>query len=240
MSKLISGPAMRRMLVPRCRRENVLASAARPAVEALENRVLLAAQAITNLTLFNTDTQQPVSGFNPMPAGATLNFATLGTQHLNIGVNTSPATVGSVGFNYDGNATYHVENAAPYDIGGDTNGVYTAWTPTLGTHTLIVTPYTGANLSGTAGTSLTETFTVTNTTTSELPFLGTPFAVPGVIMADNFDNGGQGVAYNDTTPGNQGGSYRSTDVDVEPSSDTTPPGLTTSSPGVGFDVGHIV
>jgi N-acetylneuraminic acid mutarotase len=176
-----------------------------------------------------------------MPAGATLNFATLGTQHLNIAVNTSPATVGSVGFNYDGNATYHIENAAPYDIGGDTNGVYAAWTPALGTHTLIVTPYTGSNLSGTAGTSLTETFTVTNSaTTTESPFLGTPFAVPGTIMLDNFDNGGQGVAYNDTTPGNQGGSYRSTDVDIEPATDVTPPGLTSSSPGVGFDVGHIV
>jgi N-acetylneuraminic acid mutarotase len=75
---------------------------------------------------------------------------------------------------------------------------------------------------------------------TESPFLGSPSAVPGTIMADNFDNGGQGVAYNDTTPGNQGGSYRSTDVDIEPATDAVPPGLTASSPGVGFDVGHIV
>ena len=215
--------------------------ATRSVIERLENRLLLAAQSITSLTLINADTQQAITGFNPIPAGATLNFATLGTKDLNILVNTNPATVGSVGFNYDGNAKYHIENSAPYDIGGDTNGVYAVWTPALGTHTLIVTPYSGSNLSGTAGTSLSETFTVTNTTTTtESPFLGTPFAVPTTIMADNFDNGGQGVAYNDTTPGNQGGSYRSTDVDIEPTSDVTPPGLTSTSTGVGFDVGHIV
>ncbi len=241
MLKSISDPAIPQSANSKLRRSNVLASAMRPALEALENRVMFAAQSITSLTLLNADTGQPIAGFNPMAAGATLNFAALGTMDLNIRANTSPATVGSVGYNYDGNATYHIENSAPYDLGGDNNNVPDVWTPTLGTHTLIVTPYTGANLTGTAGTPLTETFTVTNSTaTIESPFLGTPFAVPGTIMLDNFDNGGQGVAYNDTTSGNQGGSYRTTDVDIESATDATPTGLTTSSPGVGFDVGHIV
>jgi hypothetical protein len=34
----------------------------------------------------------------------------------------------------------------------------------------------------------------------------------------NFDNGGEGVAYHDSTGGNSGGQYRDTDVDVEASS----------------------
>jgi endonuclease/exonuclease/phosphatase family metal-dependent hydrolase len=51
------------------------------------------------------------------------------------------------------------------------------------------------------------------------PYSGTPAAVPGTIEAENFDNGGEGVAYHDTTSGNNGGVYRSTDVDVESSSD---------------------
>ena len=57
------------------------------------------------------------------------------------------------------------------------------------------------------------------------PFSGTPAAIPGTINAANFDNGGEGVAYHDTTPGNSGGQYRTTDVDIE-----------TSTEG-GYDVG---
>jgi carbohydrate binding protein with CBM6 domain/phospholipase D-like protein len=59
------------------------------------------------------------------------------------------------------------------------------------------------------------------------PFNGTPAAIPGQISAANFDNGGEGVAYHDTTAGNSGGQYRDTDVDVEASSDG------------GYDVGWI-
>jgi subtilisin family serine protease len=43
--------------------------------------------------------------------------------------------------------------------------------------------------------------------------------LPGVIEAENFDTGGAGVGYADTTPGNSGGAYRNSDVDVEPSQD---------------------
>jgi endonuclease/exonuclease/phosphatase family metal-dependent hydrolase len=60
------------------------------------------------------------------------------------------------------------------------------------------------------------------------PFTGTPAGIPGTIEAENFDNGGEGVAYHDTTPGNAGGQYRSTDVDIEQSSEG------------GYDVGWIV
>jgi endonuclease/exonuclease/phosphatase family metal-dependent hydrolase len=46
------------------------------------------------------------------------------------------------------------------------------------------------------------------------PFLGSPAAVPGTIQASDFDNGGEGVAYHDTTSGNAGGAYRTSDVDI--------------------------
>ena len=39
--------------------------------------------------------------------------------------------------------------------------------------------------------------------------------VPGRIEAEDYDNGGEGVAYHDTTPGNTGGAYRHDDVDIE-------------------------
>ncbi|WP_226011675.1 carbohydrate-binding protein [Halomicrobium salinisoli] len=47
------------------------------------------------------------------------------------------------------------------------------------------------------------------------PYGGSPHAVPGRIQAEDFDTGGEGTAYHDTTSGNEGGAYRSTDVDVE-------------------------
>lgn len=46
------------------------------------------------------------------------------------------------------------------------------------------------------------------------PFSGTPSAVPGVIEAENYDRGGEGVAYHDTTTGNAGGVVRTDDVDL--------------------------
>jgi probable HAF family extracellular repeat protein len=57
------------------------------------------------------------------------------------------------------------------------------------------------------------------------PFGGSPRPVPGTIPAEVFDEGGEGVAYHDTSAGNNGGQFRNTDVDIE-----------TASIG-GFDVG---
>jgi len=54
---------------------------------------------------------------------------------------------------------------------------------------------------------------------SSTPYSGSPIAIPGTIQTANFDNGGEGVAYHDTTPGNSGGAYRQTDVDLEASAD---------------------
>jgi endonuclease/exonuclease/phosphatase family metal-dependent hydrolase len=53
------------------------------------------------------------------------------------------------------------------------------------------------------------------------PFHGSPVSLPAKIEAEDFDNGGEGVAYYDSTPGNSGGAYRQTDVDIEPSSNGT-------------------
>jgi hypothetical protein len=62
---------------------------------------------------------------------------------------------------------------------------------------------------------------------SPTPYGGTPAPVPGTLQAENFDEGGQGVAYYDTTAGNAGGQYRVTDVDIEATGDT----------GGGYNVG---
>ncbi|MEN6342893.1 MAG: PKD domain-containing protein, partial [Methanospirillum sp.] len=43
-----------------------------------------------------------------------------------------------------------------------------------------------------------------------------PLTGPFTIQAEDYDEGGEGVAYSDTTPGNQGGAYRNDSVDIEP------------------------
>jgi predicted Rdx family selenoprotein len=54
---------------------------------------------------------------------------------------------------------------------------------------------------------------------SSTPFGGTAALIPGVIEAENFDEGGQGIAYLDLSSGNAGGQYRQTDVDLTIASD---------------------
>src|SRR5262252_5041292 len=82
----------------------------------------------------------------------------------------------------------------------------------------------GFNISAVTVTTTSSTNTSGNAVT---PFSGTPVALPGLVLAANFDNGGEGVAYHDTTGGNAGGAYRATGVDIEPASDG------------GYDVGWI-
>jgi hypothetical protein len=55
--------------------------------------------------------------------------------------------------------------------------------------------------------------------TGNTPFSGTPIALPGTIQAENYDKGGEGVGYHDTTSGNSGGAYRSDNVDIKATTD---------------------
>jgi hypothetical protein len=59
-----------------------------------------------------------------------------------------------------------------------------------------------------------------STSSASTPYTGIAIALPGRIEAENYDNGGEGVAYHDTTIGNSGGVYRSDNVDLQTASDT--------------------
>ncbi len=119
---------------------------------------------VATLTLLNTAITNvvqgaPVPGYDPLVDGTTFSLATVGTQ-LSIRANTEPSPTGSVSFQYDG--TQHTENALPYTLCGDNGaGTITNCNIAAGAHTLTVTPYTAANLGGTAGAPLTINFTVT-------------------------------------------------------------------------------
>jgi endoglucanase len=66
-------------------------------------------------------------------------------------------------------------------------------------------------------------------TPGQTPYGGTARAIPGTLQAEDFDEGGEGVAYHDIDAANQGGQYRTTGVDVEATGDT----------GGGYNVGWL-
>ena len=55
---------------------------------------------------------------------------------------------------------------------------------------------------------------------AEGPYGGSATAVPGTVQAENYDTGGQGVAYNVSSVNGNGTAYRSDGVDLETTSDT--------------------
>src|SRR5687768_5769553 len=60
------------------------------------------------------------------------------------------------------------------------------------------------------------------------PYGGTTATIPGTVQIENFNTGGQSVAYNDIEATNNGGQYRTAEgVDIEATTDT----------GAGFNVG---
>jgi Concanavalin A-like lectin/glucanases superfamily/PKD domain/Carbohydrate binding module (family 6)/PA14 domain/Bacterial Ig domain len=75
------------------------------------------------------------------------------------------------------------------------------------TATLTVTDDDGAT------NSASTNVVITNAAPGRSPFNG-PHNVPGLLQAEDFDNGGPGVAYSDITPGNDWGAYRSEGVDI--------------------------
>ena len=55
---------------------------------------------------------------------------------------------------------------------------------------------------------------------AEGPYGGTPAPIPGTVQAENYDTGGQGVAYNVTSVNGTANNYRPDVVDIEVTTDT--------------------
>lgn len=115
-------------------------------------------------------------------------------------------TVAQVAFYY-GTVLIGVDTTAPYSL---------VWNNVLaGNYTLTASATDNSGASTTSGA-----VTIHVAPASPTPFGGTPAPIPGIIEAENFDQGGEGIAYHDLTPGNNGGQYRQTDVDIEATLDT--------------------
>jgi hypothetical protein len=79
----------------------------------------------------------------------------------------------------------------------------------------------GTTGGGTTGGGTTGGGTTTPAGYAGTPYTGTAIAVPGTFEAENFDRGGNNVAYRDLSAGNSGGQYRTADsVDIIASSDS--------------------
>jgi hypothetical protein len=110
--------------------------------------------AITKFTLINSTTQQEIRA---LADGDTIDMIKDGSA-LNIRADGT-GLVSSVSFSLDG-SLFNLDNAAPFAVGGDMDGNYGSWTPSLGDHTLKAVPFPLANTEGTAGSPLEISFKV--------------------------------------------------------------------------------
>jgi endo-1,3-1,4-beta-glycanase ExoK len=122
---------------------------------------------------------------------------------------------GTLHYEFYGSTTVTSEQVSFGDTGGWQNWVdspSTTVTLNAGQHVVRVAQIAG-------GFNI-NSFTMSQIggSTSQSPYFGSPFSVPGTIQTENYDIGGEGVAYHDTTGGNTGGAYRSEDVDMEAAS----------------------
>ena len=121
-------------------------------------------------------------------------------------------------------ATVEFYNGTTY-LGEDTTAPYTfTWTSVAdGCYAIVARAIDNLGGSGTDTVDITV-----GAGCGQAPYPGSPFVLPTRIEAEDFDIGGEGVAYHDTDAGNNGGQYRpAEDVDIEACSDA----------GGGYNVG---
>ena len=172
------------------------------------------------------DTGGPANDLGWTAAGQwfkyTINVATAGTYTVGLRL-AAPTAVSDA---------LHIDNSAGTNVSGNiaapATGGYQDWTTVVATVTLPAGTQTltvdqdnagwninflafGLNSSGGGGTP---------PPTGEAPYGGTAAAIPGNVLAENYDTGGQGLAYNVTSVNGTDNGYRSNGVDLETTTDT--------------------
>jgi outer membrane biogenesis lipoprotein LolB len=143
----------------------------------------------------------------------TVNVATAGAYTVTFRVASQSGTMDA----------FYIANAAGTDLSGSVNvpntGGYQDWTNVTATVTLPAGLQTLTINQDNAGWNMNFA-SFTASTTGEAPYGGTAAAVPGTVQAENYDTGGQSVAYNVTSMNGSANSYRSDGIDLEATSDT--------------------
>ena len=151
----------------------------------------------------------------------TVNVATAGTYTVTCRVANGATT----------NGTFHIQNASGTNLSGTINVAPTGGWQTWTSVTANVTLPAGQQILTVSQDSANfniNYLTFTAQQSGEAPYLGTPWAIPGTVQSENYDTGGEGVAYHDADTVNSGGQYRTDGVDVEACTDT----------GGGYNVGY--
>ncbi len=122
---------------------------------------------VTSFTLVDANSNADVLTLNN---NMEIDNASVQGMLLNIRANTIPTSVGSVSLAITGplNVT-RTENVAPYALLGDNAGNYAGIAFPLGNYTMTATSYSGASLSGTAGTPLTIQFSIIEPVVNQPP-----------------------------------------------------------------------
>ncbi|HEX6177008.1 MAG TPA: Ig-like domain-containing protein [Thermoanaerobaculia bacterium] len=147
------------------------------------------------------DTTPPTVAIAAPAHGASVSSAVVVSANAadNVGV-------AGVRFFVDGTQIGAEDSIAPYEVSWNTLSAAN------GSHTLTATARDAA---GNSATSTAVMVTVANVPPAQSPYYGTPFLLPGEFEAEDFDRGGEGLAYHDLAAGNLGGLYRtSEDVDI--------------------------
>ena len=121
--------------------------------------------AVDSFTLIDSDTDQPVPGYDPIPDGAEINTVTLGLSNINIRANAVPVSgdFGSVNFSLSGPETENVTDNEPvWSLFGDSNGDFQGQSLPDGAYTLTGTPYDADNAGGVVGSPAQIQFTIEN------------------------------------------------------------------------------
>jgi glucose/arabinose dehydrogenase/PKD repeat protein len=147
------------------------------------------------------------------------------TSPADLGVFSAPAsfTLAAQANDADGSVAKVDFLASGFPVGTATTSPYQASWSNVGAGNYLLIARATDNI----GNSTDSTPRTIRVISGEAPFFGVPTTVPGIIQAEDFDGGGEGVAYHDSDAANNGGAYRATGVDIEATTDT----------GGGFDVG---
>ena len=128
-------------------------------------------ETITGFSLINANTNQAVAGYDPIPEGANIDLALVGTSMINFRANTNSSTIDHVKFTLSraGQQLQQTEFYPPYALFGDVQGDYLApgkafWKMLFSTpstpFTLTATPFDHPQGQGTAGMSKLLNFTL--------------------------------------------------------------------------------
>lgn len=170
-------------------------------------------------SLFNVDYWTFTGGGPQISITAPLSTATIfvGDQiTISATASVTSGSVANVKF-YDGTTLLNTDNTSPYSF---------VWTgATQGTHTI------KAVATDNSGNS-SEATVVINVRMPQSAYGNTPHVIPGVIQAEHYDQGGNGLAYSDDSPGSEVSpvvNFRTDeDVDIETCTDA----------GGGYNIGY--